>query len=80
MSDFNSTIWAVLIGIALGIPVLIGFGAAGRQRCWRCRVWMHVVRRRERIMPLLPIGQCEGCGVWCFALGPRAKKAKPVRD
>jgi hypothetical protein len=74
MADFTSVVWAVLIGIAAGIPILIGFRAAGRQKCWRCHVWMHRVRRRDRIFNGLPIGKCEGCGVWCFALGRRAPR------
>jgi hypothetical protein len=77
MEDYSSVLWAVLIGLIAAIPILIGFRAVGRQKCWRCHVWMHRVRRRERIYPLTPIGQCEGCGVWCLALGPRAKKIVP---
>lgn len=79
MGDYNSALLAVLIGIAAGIPILFGFRAVGRQKCWRCHVWMHRVRRRDRIFPILPIGQCEGCGVWCFALGHRAPKPKTQR-
>jgi hypothetical protein len=31
-------------------------------------------RIRERRFALLPVGRCEGCRVWCFALGPVKKK------
>jgi hypothetical protein len=76
MGDFNSIVWAVLIGIVVAIPILLAFRSTGRNKCWRCHVWMLPIRRRVRVMPLLPLGNCEGCGVLCFALGPRATKKK----
>ena len=75
MSDI-SLILAVLAGIAVAIPVLFLFRRKGRTKCWRCRVWMLPVRVRTRKYSFLPIGNCEGCNVWCLALGPRAKKKK----
>jgi hypothetical protein len=61
--------------VAVGIPILLmGFRQTGRSRCWRCHVWMLPVRRRVRRFAILPIGNCEGCNVWCFALGRRISK------
>jgi hypothetical protein len=69
----------VLIGIAIGIPILILFRTTGRPKCWRCHVYMLPVRRRVRKFALLPFGSCEGCGVMCLALGPRTTKKKKKR-
>ena len=76
MSDLNLVVLAVVVGIAAGIPVLLLFRSSGRRKCWRCRVWMLPVRLRMRTVPLLPIGNCEGCHVWCLALGQRKQKNK----
>jgi hypothetical protein len=76
VSDLTLAVAAILAGIALGIPILLLFPSSGRTRCWRCRVWMLPLRQRIRKFPLLPIGSCEGCNVWCLALGPRTKRQK----
>jgi len=71
MGDFNSIVWAVLIGIAVAIPILLAFRSRGRNKCWRCHVWMLPVRRRVRVMPLLPLGNCE-------ARGRQRRKKRPA--
>jgi hypothetical protein len=80
VSDFSLVLVAVLAGVAIGVPVLLlGFRGSGRSRCWRCRVWMLPVRRRARMKAFLPVGNCEGCNVWCLALGPPVQKKSTSR-
>lgn len=80
VSEFSLVLVAVLAGVAIGVPVLLlGFGRNGRSRCWRCRVWMLPVRRRARKTSFLPMGNCEGCNVWCLALGPPVRKKSSSR-
>ena len=43
MSEYTVVLVAVLLGVAVGIPILLmGFRQTGRSRCWRCHVWMPV--------------------------------------
>jgi hypothetical protein len=76
MSDFSSQIFVILVGIAVGIPILLGFRGSGRGKCWRCRVNRLHFSKRRRSYALLPLGRCEGCDVPCFALGPLYTKKK----
>jgi len=69
-----------VIVVVIGAGVLLSARLGPRSRCWRCRVLMLAVRIRERKFSWLPVGQCEGCGVWCFALGPHpARKSTTTR-
>jgi hypothetical protein len=80
VSEFSLVLVAVLAGVAIGVPVLLlGFRRIGRSKCWRCHVWMLPVRRRARTVSLLPIGRCEGCNVWCLALGPPVRRKSTSR-
>jgi hypothetical protein len=74
MGELIAEIVSIAVILAAGLALARTFSP--RSKCWRCKVLMLAVRIRERKFSGLPIGQCEGCGVWCFALGRRAAKRR----